>query len=354
LVAFYLPQFHPIPENDAWWGKGFSEWTNVAKAQPLFPGHYQPHLPADLGFYDLRLAETRQAQADLARAFGIYGFCYYHYWFNGKQLLERPFNAVLTSGQPDIPFCLCWANEPWSRRWDGSANDVLQPQSYSAEDDCQHIRWLIPALRDPRAIKIEGKPVFLVYQARKLPQPTRTTEVWRREVGQAGLKEIYLIAVETGQDAGWDATKFGFDAKVLFQPQFPVLKNLPRLEVDRGDRLRVYDYQTVWPILADPDPVPYQRFDTVFPGWDNSPRKGRDAVVLHNSTAGAYQQWLSHALGRALARPPEHRVVFINAWNEWGEGCHLEPDKRQGHAYLEATKNALTASKRPAAAGLMQ
>jgi glycosyltransferase involved in cell wall biosynthesis len=346
LIAFFLPQFHPIVENDAWWGKGFTEWTNVAKAQPLFPGHYQPHLPADLGFYDLRLAETRQAQADLAKAYGIHGFCYYHYWFNGKRLLERPFAEVLGSGRPDFPFCLCWANEPWSRRWDGSWNDVLQPQVYSEEDDAQHISWLIQALQDPRAITIDGKPLFLVYRAQDLPHPVRTVEIWRRHVNQAGLKGIYLVAVESGEGFNWDATRAGFDAKVLFQPHFRFLLSQPRLQLAPGKWPAVYDYQEVWPILANPKPVSYKRYEAVFPFWDNSPRKGKDAIVLHNSTPQAYVQWLTAAVQRVQDQPPDERIVFLNAWNEWAEGCHLEPDQRHGLAYLEATRNALLAPTR--------
>lgn len=345
LIAFYLPQYHPIPENDAWWGEGFTEWTNVAGAEPHFPGHYQPHVPADLGFYDLRLAETRQEQASLAREYGIHGFCYYHYWFNGKRLLERPFEEVLASGTPDLPFCLAWANEPWSRRWDGSPHEVLQEQSYGHDDDLAHIRWLLPALGDRRAITIEGKPAFLVYQARELPDPARTVEIWREEVHRAGLPGLYLIAVETGWDAGWDATQVGFDAKVLFQPQFSILRTVPRIPIPGNEEFQVYDYHEAWPVLANPEPVPYRRYDTVFPSWDNSPRRGEKAVVLHNSTPEAYEQWLRHAVAKARTQAPEHRIVFLNAWNEWGEGCHLEPDLPNGRAYLEATRRALSASQ---------
>ncbi len=345
LIAFYLPQFHPIPENDRWWGPGFTEWRNVSKAQPLFAGHRQPQLPADLGFYDLRLPDTREEQAHLARRHGIHGFCYYHYWFHGKRLLERPFNDVLKSGKPDIPFCLCWANEPWSRRWDGSESDVLQPQSYSAADDIAHIRWLLEALADPRAIKIDNKPVFIVYQGRQLPDPTRTVDCWRNEVERAGLKGLYLMSVETGWDAGWDATKVGFDAKVLFQPQFSLLNTVPRLDVP-NPRLCVFDYQKAWPILANPQPVSYLRYDSVFPSWDNSPRRGEEGWVVHNSTPEAYRQWLQLAIERARQRPGDQQVVFINAWNEWAEGCHLEPDRSTGSAYLEATRDALQSLRR--------
>jgi hypothetical protein len=342
MIAFYLPQFHPIPENDAWWGRGFTEWTNVSKARPLFPGHVQPAQPTELGYYDLRLADARDAQAALAQAHGIHGFCYYHYWFNGKRLLERPFDEVLSSGQPDFPFCLCWANEPWSRRWDGSSHDVLQPQQYSAEDDEAHIEWLLPALRDRRAITVNGKPLLLIYQARDLPDPARTVALWKRRALDAGLGGLHLVAVETGWDAGWDATQVGFDAKLLFQPQFSILRTVPKISTPGKDALQVYDYRSAWPTLANPEPVGYPRYDTVFPCWDNSPRAGDRAVVVHGSTPAAYEEWLGLAISRAARRAPQEQLVFLNAWNEWAEGCQLEPSLAHGRAYLEATRSALT------------
>jgi hypothetical protein len=345
LIAFFLPQFHPIPENDGWWGKGFTEWTNVTKARPLFRDHYQPRLPADLGFYDLRMPDVRAAQADLARAHGIHGFCYYHYWFDGRLLLERPFDEVLRSGEPDFPFCLCWANEPWTRRWDGREKDILQPQSYSAADDLAHIRWLLPALADSRAITIDDRPAFLVYQSKDLPDPARTVDTWREEVLKAGLPGVYLISCETGWDAGWDATCVGFDAKVLFQPQFAMLFGSgTQIDTGASAKLRVFDYQKAWSALANPAPVSYRRFDTVCPGWDNTARAGERGVVLHGSTPEAYRRWLEHAIERVATEPRDHRIVFLNAWNEWAEGCHLEPDQRDGRAYLEATRRALTSA----------
>jgi glycosyltransferase involved in cell wall biosynthesis len=352
LIAFFLPQFHPIPENDRWWGKGFTEWTNVTKARPLFPDHYQPRLPADLGFYDLRMPEVRAAQAELARAYGIHGFCYYHYWFDGQLLLEQPFDEVLRRGEPNLPFCLCWANEPWTRRWDGRAGDILQAQSYSAADDLAHIRWLMPALADPRAITIDGKPVFIVYQSKDLPDPGRTADIWREEVLKAGLPGVYLISCETGWDAGWDATTAGFDAKVQFQPQFAILFGSgTQIDVGSSGKLRVFDYQKAWSALANPAAVSYKRFDTVCPSWDNTARAGERGVVLHGSTPQAYQRWLEHAIQKLAAEPRDHRIVFLNAWNEWAEGCHLEPDQRYGRAYLEATRRALASARRsPAAA----
>jgi glycosyltransferase involved in cell wall biosynthesis len=347
LIAFYLPQFHPIQENDAWWGRGFTEWRNVARAEPQFPGHYQPHVPADLGFYDLRLAETRQRQVDLARAAGIHGFCYYHYWFDSKRLLNRPFDEVLASGKPDFPFALCWANDPWSRRWDGREDDLLQAQTYSHKDDVAHIRWLLPALADPRAITVEEKPMFLVYRASHLPEPARTCETWKREVEKAGLPGIHLVAVETAWDLGWDATQVGFDAKVLFQPQFGwLITHVSGLAGGRRrlpgkEDLQVYDYDVVVDALDDLEPTPYRRYESVFPAWDNSARVGDRAVVIHNSSPFSYERWLGAAVARARREDVEHRLVFINAWNEWAEGCHLEPDLLHGHAYLEATRRAV-------------
>ena len=346
LIALYLPQFHPVPENDAWWGAGFTEWTNVGRADPLFAGHEQPHLPGELGFYDLRLAETRRAQADLAREHGIHGFCYYHYWFEGRRLLEHPFERVLASGEPDFPFCLCWANEPWSRRWDGGSGELLQAQTYSEQDDQFHIASLLPALADRRAITVDGRPLLLVYRARSLPEPARTARTWRLAARRAGLPGLHLVAVETARDAGWDATRLGFDAKLHFAPQFDLLRPLEQLNPDGcGEGPRVYDYQQVWPALADPAPVDYRRYEAVCPRWDNTPRARRAGVVLHNSSPAAYESWLTQAIRRAAAGASrDHRLVFINAWNEWGEGCHLEPDVAHGRGYLEATRRALVAA----------
>ena len=219
LIAFYLPQYHPVPENDQWWGEGFTEWRNVMEGKPLFRGHYQPHIPADLGFYDLRVEETRDAQAKLAEEHGIHGFCYYHYWFNGKRILERPFNEVLKSGKPDFPFCLCWANENWTRVWDGGENHILLEQNYNERDDLEHIRALIPAFKDPRYIMIDGKPLFLVYRTESLPDPKKTAEIWRTEARKSGIKELYLARVESFT-ANVNPNEIGFDASVEFAPDW--------------------------------------------------------------------------------------------------------------------------------------
>jgi hypothetical protein len=343
LIAFYLPQFHPIPENDEWWGNGFTEWTNVARARPLFREHYQPHLPADLGFYDLRLPESRQSQADLAREYGINGFCYYHYWFNGKRLLERPFNEVLASGEPDFPFCLCWANENWTRRWDGHDEQVLLEQHYCDEDDRKHVRWLVRAFRDERYIRVEGKPLFLVYRAHKIPDALRTTSVWRDEARRMGIGELFLCAVEGCAEDRGDPTRGGFDAAVEFQPDWLNL-GLPR----RRGTHEVRDYSLVVQRMLRRQRPPHPRFPCVTPSWDNSARRQAGAVILKGSTPELYQQWLTAVLRTAKPGNLNENLVFINAWNEWGEGNHLEPCQRWGRGYLEATRRALDSADEPA------
>ena len=355
-IAFYLPQFHPVPENDVWWGKGFTEWRNVAKAKPLFPGHYQPHLPADLGFYDLRLPEVREAQAELARQHGIHGFCYYHYWFNGRRILERPFNDVLESGKPDLPFCLCWANENWTRVWDGGERNVLLEQQYSLEDDLAHIRSLIPAFKDPRYIRINGKPLFLVYRTELLPDPAETAALWQEEAIKAGLPGLYLARVENFVK-GVDPNNIGFDAAVEFAPDASkggeilfrgriatLLGKLNLLPAVFRDN-RVYSYPaTVQGMLSKPEPG-YRWFRCVSPMWDNSARRSVNANIFIGSTPTIFKQWLSKIVTRTRqCYSGDEQIVFINAWNEWAEGCHLEPDQRWGHAYLEAARDALTAA----------
>ncbi len=354
LIAFYLPQFHPIPENDAWWGKGFTEWTNVTRARPRFPGHHQPHLPADLGFYDLRVPEVRAAQAALARSCGIQAFCYYHYWFGGKRLLQRPFDEVLKSGEPDFPFCLCWANENWTRAWDGGDREILMAQRYSAEDDRRHLQWLAAAFADDRYVRIDGKPLLLVYRASLLPDARRTTDVWRDEALRLGIGELFLACVQSffGTELYCPASR-GFDAAVEFQPgSYSLGEPLGRTRRERWPwklcgkespflRENVYSYgQVVEQMLAMP-PVEYLRFPCVTPMWDNSARRQHSANILHGSTPQLYEYWLYETLVRTAHRSPEQRLCFINAWNEWAEGNHLEPCQKWGCAYLDATRNAL-------------
>jgi len=352
-IAFYLPQFHPIPENDKWWGPGFTEWTNVVKARPLFRGHYQPHLPADLGFYDLRLPEAREAQANLAHAYGISGFCYYHYWFNGTRLLHKPFDEVLLSRTPKFPFCLCWANENWTRRWDGLDQQVLIGQSHSVDDDVRHADYLVRAFSDDRYIKADGRPVFLVYRTALLPDPAQTVKIWRERVRAAGFPDLYLVRVESWGDYTTPQA-IGFDAAVEFAPDFGVLRprDGSRWSVRRRLRNRLMRYKghhvtsryetLAQRMLARP-PVSYRQFRCVTPGWDNSPRRSSGAHIIVGSTPELYENWLRVVATKTRKiYSGDEAFVFINAWNEWAEGNHLEPDQRWGRAYLEATARGLS------------
>ncbi|WP_090970884.1 glycosyltransferase WbsX family protein [Parapedobacter composti] len=357
-LAIYLPQYHPIPENDMWWGKGFTEWTNVAKAKPKFPGHYQPHLPKDLGFYDLRLLEVMEAQADLAKRFGVYGFCYYHYWFGGRLLLERPLHQMLESGRPAMPYCLCWANENWSRRWDGSEMDILMEQRYSPEDDLAHIRYLIRFFKDDRYIKIAGKPVLLMYRTELHPRMNETSERWREEARKEGFPDLYLVRVENFlRDV--DPAVYGFDAGMEFAPDFncagrKYLKQYPvkyaatkwmhRLNIQKSGYFdnQVFQYDELVENMLRKPPAGYKRFRTVCPSWDNSARRASNAVVFHKSTPEKFKSWVSDiAKYTERSFDGDEQIFFINAWNEWGEGCHLEPDQRFGLGYLEAFKAGL-------------
>jgi hypothetical protein len=353
LIAFHLPQFHPVPENDLWWGKGFTEWTNVAKAKPHFRGHQQPRLPADLGYYDLRLPEARFAQAELARHYGIEGFCYWHYWFHGKRLLERPVNEILASGRPDFPFCLAWANESWSRSWLGDGfGQILVEQRYSDCDDVAHIQWLAEAFADSRYIRIYGRPLLVVYKPRALPDPHRTTDTFRSECTRLGLPEPYLVGIDA-HCYGTDLRDYGFDMTEHHEPQLGVLapdvftdaplRSKLRRNFKKGilsSTFKIYSYAEATRLMAQVRPK-FPHFPCCFVGWDNTARRGRDAIVMVDSTPELFRGQLSTLAGSVLHKHLEERVVFINAWNEWAEGMYLEPDTTWGHAYLEAVSSVL-------------
>lgn len=353
-IAFYLPQYHPTPENDRWWGRGFTDWVNVQRARPLFPWQAQPLLPGELGFYDLRDPGVRQAQADLAREHGLWGFCYYHYWFQGRRLLHRPLDEVLRSGRPDFPFCLCWANENWTRIWDGGEDKILIRQTYSEEDDRSHIRWLIEAFRDPRYIRVEGKPLMLVYRAGDMPDPAKTAALWRREARRQGVGEIFLCRVESFWKERSDPARIGFDASVEFQPDWSrlggrwrrgiaaALRTLGLSQAIFRSRSWVFPYARLMEEMLCRGAPPYRRFPCVTPRWDNTPRRRRGAVILSGSSPELYEEWLRRWVERLSQKnPSQGGVVFINAWNEWAEGNTLEPDHLFGRGYLEATRRAL-------------
>ncbi|WP_460712266.1 glycoside hydrolase family 99-like domain-containing protein [Lysobacter terrae] len=348
LIAFYLPQFHPVPENDAWWGPGFTEWTNVSQAQPQYPGHYQPHVPGELGFYDLRLPEVREAQADLARQYGIHGFCYYYYWFNGRRILERPLQEMLDSGKPDFPFCICWANETWSRRWDGSEHEVLLKQEHTPESDIAFIHDVIPILKDPRYIRINGAPVLMVYRASLFPDLRSTADVWRRICAENGIPNIHLTIVES---FGFNEPySIGFDSSVQFPPHGIVAGDI-REEMDGVPEEftgKIYDFEEVVESELSAPAAKHKRFNGVMVSWDNTARRKNKSHMFAKSTPELYEVWLRNAVERARdSHPSGERLVFINAWNEWAEGAHLEPDVRHGRAYLEATLRAHAGQSSP-------
>jgi hypothetical protein len=342
VLAFYLPQFHQVPDNDAWHGSGFTEWTVVARAEPLFPGHHQPHLPGELGFYDLRVPETRERQANLARRHGISGFLYYHYWFRGRRMLERPFDEVLRSGGPDFPFALCWANESWYRRWQGSSDEMLVEQDYDAEDDLAHIRWLIEAFKDPRYITVHGRPLLTIYRPDLLPEPKVTFDLWREECANAGVREPWLVMFETGRYGG-DPAHLGFDASGEFVPHgmAEMVEPVDHLPGDDASHY-VYSYDEVATAYQQRPPSEWTRYPCVASGWDNTPRRRRgEAVILHGSNPDSYGRWLDEAVRGESRTNGGDGIVFVNAWNEWAEGAHLEPDTRQGRAFLEKTREVV-------------
>ncbi|WNM59880.1 glycoside hydrolase family 99-like domain-containing protein [Candidatus Nitrospira allomarina] len=344
-IAFFLPQYHPIPENDRWWGKGFTEWTNVTKARPNFQGHYQPHLPADLGFYDLRMPEVREEQARLARQYGISAFCYYYYWFAGKKLLNRPLDEVLQSGSPDFPFCLCWANENWTRRWDGCEEDILIAQSHTQADHAGFIAEIAPALLDPRYVRIHGKPLVIVYRLGQFPEPKRTADLWREYCVNAGIGEIYLAYVQSfdRMPMGDDPSLYGFDAAIEFPPhRYPVQAELSQPLTNPEYQGVLFDYaQTSENFIRRPWPS-YKLFKGVMPSWDNTARRQDVSHVFVGANPERYEYWLRQVVEQTRRfHFGDERVVFINAWNEWAEGNHLEPDREFGHQYLVATKNGL-------------
>lgn len=378
IIGLYLPQYHPIPENDEWWGKGFTEWTNVAKAKPLFRGHYQPRIPADLGFYDLRLPEVREQQAELAREAGLEGFCYYHYWFgNGRQLLERPFNEVLQSGKPDFPFCLCWANHDWTNKtWKkGSSlrhDSMIMKMEYSREDHIAHFHALLPAFRDKRYITVDKKPLFAIWAPRDLPQAEQFIELWQQLAKDNGLPGIHFVgytqnatgrSVTDGKMTLWnqnqaaeiynDMIRRGFDAvmsaglgraQALCHGKWSMLwyhlKGLTpfnsTLRTDYAKAMRYYYVEEdAWENV----------YPTLLPQWDRTPRAGKNTDPLVGSTPEKFQESVEEALRLVSNKKPEHQILFLKAWNEWGEGNYVEPDLKFGHGYIQAIRQAIDNQK---------
>lgn len=342
-IAYHLPQFHAIEENNEWWGRGFTEWTNTRKSQPLFPGHYQPREPHDdIGYYDLSDAGVLRRQAEMARRHGIHGFAFYHYWFHGKRLLGKPVDLLLKHRDIDINFCLCWANETWSKRWDGKDSEILIKQTFSVEDDIAFIEFLAPYLADRRYIRVDGKPLLQVYRISKLPSPKGTTDRWRKWCRDNGIGELHLVAVTHSETNPSDDNlrKFGFDAYAAFVPHhFPC----QRVEADEGlfDGGYRFDYASGVDRYCQGPSHP-KVYECCTLGWDNTARFGRRANIYLNFSIRKYYEWVVEAIERTKRKfVPDNRIIFINAWNEWAEGVYLEPDKTYGYAYLNTTSRAL-------------
>ena len=375
VIAYYLPQFHPIPENDEYWGKGFTEWTNVGKAKPLFKGHYQPRVPADLGYYDLRMSEIREAQADLARDAGIEGFCYWHYWFgNGKQLLERPFNEVLASGKPDFPFCLGWANHSWTtktwKKQKGSGNTMIVEQTYPGkEDHLLHFNYVLKAFKDDRYIKVDGKPLFVIFEPLSIPDVNSFISLWQSLAVENGLRGIHFVGniqntsgrslnnktksffpidrsaeyYNAVLDAGYDAVaSIGmWRAEAILKGRFGFF--LHRfLETHLGfSSLSRFNYRDIMANYYVQEDSWENVYPSLVPQWDRSPRAGKLNGIYVNSTPANFKQAVENAIKLVENKQDEHKLLFLKSWNEWAEGNYVEPDLKYGHGYLDALKESL-------------
>jgi len=352
LLAHYLPQYHPIRENDEWWGPGFTEWVTTAEARPLFKGHYQPRIPGELGFYDLRLAETREAQARLAADHGIQGFCYWHYWLgNGRRMLELPFDQVLTTGKPDFPFCLGWANHDWKGVFFGAQKKMLAKQEYPGADDYrQHFDYVLKAFRDKRYVRVNEKPLFMIYRPSALPDAKEFISLWRTLAKEAGLPGIYFVGEETADESG-TREKYGLDAISYTRhrhiEQMQMRKSLVKRAVRKvfgvNIRLKAYDYREASKHFLKDGPLASGEIPSIVPGWDTTARLGRDATILTGATPELFRQHVRQVVTkcREAKRPVQEDIVFLKSWNEWAEGNYVEPDRKYGRGFLEVLRDEL-------------
>lgn len=339
LIALYLPQYHPTPFNNEWWGKGFTEWQNVTRAKPQYKNHHQPRLPKHFGFYDLRVDEIRIEQAELAKQYGIHGFCYYYYRFDGKRALEMPLNKLMETGSPDFPFCICWANENWTRTWCGQNSNVLMKQNHNDEDDLQFIKEVAPMLTDKRYITIAGKPILMIYRPELWPDMKKTTKMWREYMRVNHSTEIYIIKCNSFSHD--NPADFGFDAAYQFPPLYFKQNSVAKdtIECKPGFLGYITPYSD-WRQFVHQQ-FDYKLFRGVMPGWDNTPRRMEHANIIHGSSPAEYKEWLSEAIRYTKKNfEPEEQVIFINAWNEWAEGAILEPCDQYNYQYLEATNES--------------
>jgi Glycosyltransferase WbsX len=341
VLALYLPQFHPIKENDEWWEPGFTEWTNLAAARSLFRGHRRADLPGELGFYDLRVPEVREQQAALAAAHGVTAFCWWHYWFAGRRLLERPFDEVLASGSPALPFCLCWANQSWSGVWHGAPDRILVEQTYPDGDDRAHFDHLRDAFDDPRYYRVDGKPLFAVFRPQELPDPARFTDTWRKMASDAGLAGLYLVAF--AETRAWGSqyerhVEDGFDAAI--HVAFPFERTFSSRVRDRlrtrSERFGPGRYRYARDLSSYPRSLRGVVHPCVYPNWDNTPRSERRGAVVVDASPDKFARHVRQARARAALNPPGQQLVVVKSWNEWAEGNHLEPDRLHRRGWLEA------------------
>ena len=350
VLAHYLPQFHPTPENDAWWGRGVTEWNNVSRAVPQYVGHYQPRLPGELGYYDLRIEENLRRQIELAQMYGVYGFSFYYYWFDGTRLLDKPLDMFLNSMDMDFPFCLCWANESWTRRFDGSRGEVLIKQSDTVESYMAFIDSVVPYMRDARYIRVEGRPLLIIYRPSCVPDCEKVLEQWRQHCLAAGVGNPHIVGV---REHAWDVDllSLGFDAQSEFQPG-TVFKYCE----DISSRVDFVSDDFGGMVLDYRDIVENQKYfcynfpklhRAVMPMWDNTARRNNNGMIFEGATPELYKQWLKDVFLETRTRHDlKEPFVFINAWNEWGEGAYIEPDRKYGYAYLNATRQAIEESRR--------
>lgn len=353
IIAFYLPQYHPIPENDKWWGKGFTEWTNVGKAKPLFKGHYQPKVPADLGYYDLRVPETRVAQAEMAQEYGIEGFCYWHYWFgNGKQLLERPFKEVLNTGSPDFPFCLAWANHSWKDKQfkKGGTDKMLIEQLYPGDEDhVNHFNELLPAFKDHRYIRVDNKPLFYIYAPFNLPDVAHFISLWQHLAQSNGLKGIHFVTQTHDSTEIDKLMNLGFNGVNIirlfdfFKKDYSFIEKvymkIMRIIFKSG---RVVDYSRASNYFSGEDDFLEHCYPTIIPNWDHSPRSGKEGHIIINSTPEKFGEHVKSVLRTVNEKESQHKLIFLRSWNEWGEGNYIEPDMKYGRSFLLSLKNELS------------
>jgi hypothetical protein len=352
-IALYLPQYHPIPENDEWWGRGFTEWTNTAKAKPLFRGHYQPHVPADLGFYDLRLPEARAAQVNLAKEYGLDAFCYYHYWFAGRRILDRPFNDVLVSGEPDFPFCLCWANETWTGVWHGAPSRILIEQTYPGEEDHRaHFATLLPAFKDSRYVTVDGKPLFGIYRPFNIPNYKETIDCWQDMALKAGLRGLHIVSMQPPLPVcdyncidAFAVSKMPLLRSKTWVSSKNFIRRVINAYCDIIERPTVYLYEKVCQDLISYDISDAIVYPCLVPNWDNTPRSGKNGLVLHDSSPDLFALQVRKALKNVESLPENKKIIFIKSWNEWAEGNHLEPDIKYGRQYLDVLKKEIFSNR---------